>query len=89
MFKASCFAVFGKDFPCDAMFDDYSKFEASISYFMKGYPRLIDQAGFKARDNVFKHLIEFFEDPSKTSGASQLVLAHLKVRKLITIRDLC
>lgn len=77
MFNSSCNAVFGPDFPCDAMREDYARFEKSISFFIKGYPRLIDREGFQARQNVFNHLKCYLADPVATANASKLVVSHM------------
>lgn len=79
MFKASCTAVFGDNFPSDEMKDVYARFEQSIPSFMRGYPRILDNEGFEARDKVHKMLTEFFKDPSNVVGASQIVMSHMKV----------
>lgn len=79
MYKASCFAVFGPDFPCDAIKDDYAIFEASISSYMRRYPRLLEREGYAAREKVLGHLAEYLSDDSKTSRASKLIVTHLKV----------
>jgi cytochrome P450 len=77
MFNSSCNAVFGRDFPCEAMSKDYARFEQSISYFIKGYPRLIDREGFQARENVYNYLKSYLADPAAVANASQLVISHM------------
>lgn len=85
MFKASCFAVFGDEFPCDDLYAPYEKFEAGLSNYMKGYPRLLDREGFSAKENVHSLLTEFFKHPSKANKASKVVLQQLKVTFMITL----
>lgn len=78
MFKASCYAVFGPEFPCDEINDDYKIFENNISTFVKGFPRITNPKAFDARARVSKHLAEFFNNPEKTGKSSDLIRSHIQ-----------
>ncbi|KAK9489940.1 cytochrome P450 [Lipomyces doorenjongii] len=73
VYYSSARALFGPEFPFDAIYQPYIRFEDSITKFLKRYPRFLNREGYKARQRVLDELGSFFADPARVSKSSVFV----------------